>query len=64
MQEWNKVFFVSSNKHKYLEAKQILKKFGIDLAFFQANLMEIQSDSLSEIAKQKSYMLFQNAKNP
>jgi len=64
MQEWNKVFFVSSNKHKYLEAKQILKKFGIDLAFFQANLMEIQSDSLSEIAKQKSLYAFSKCKKP
>ena len=64
MQEWNDVYFVSSNKHKYLEAKQILSNFGIKLGFFQAKLLEIQSDFLSEIAKQKALHAFSKCKRP
>ena len=47
------VIFASSNKHKYEEAEKILAEFGIKLEFFQTDLMEIQSDSLSEIALKK-----------
>ena len=64
MQEWNDVYFVSSNRHKYLEAKQILASFGIKVGFFQANLTEIQSDSLSEIAKTKALDAFSKYKKP
>jgi XTP/dITP diphosphohydrolase len=64
MQEWSDVYFVSSNKHKYLEAKEILSSFGIRLGFFQASLLEIQSDSLSEIAKTKALDAFSKCKKP
>lgn len=64
MQEWNDVYFVSSNKHKYLEAKEILSAFGIKLGFFQASLVEIQSDSLSEIARTKALDAFSKCKKP
>ena len=64
MQEWNDVYFVSSNKHKYLEAKQILGSFGIKLGFFRANLLEIQSDSLAEIARTKALDAFSKCKKP
>ena len=64
MQEWSDVYFVSSNKHKYLEAKEILASFGIKLGFFQARLLEIQSDSLSEIAKAKALDAFSKCKKP
>jgi len=64
MQEWSDVYFVSSNKHKYLEAKEILASFGIKLGFFQARLLEIQSDSLSEIAKAKALDAFSKYKKP
>lgn len=64
MQEWNDIYFVSSNKHKYLEAKQILSSFGIKLGFFKASLLEIQSDSLSEIAKAKALDAFSKCKKP
>jgi XTP/dITP diphosphohydrolase len=64
MQEWNDVYFVSSNKHKYLEAKEILSAFGIKLGFFQARLLEIQSDSSSEIARAKALDAFSKCKKP
>lgn len=64
MQEWNDVYFVSSNRHKYTEAKEILTQFGIKVGFFQANLVEIQSSSLSEIAKAKALDAFSKCKRP
>ena len=48
------VLFVSSNEEKYNEAKKILAEFGIELVFFQTELVEIQHDSLSEIASQNA----------
>jgi len=44
------LFFVSSNNHKYQEAKKILDPFGISLGFIKSSLEEIQSNSLKEIA--------------
>ena len=64
MQEWNDLLFVSSNKHKYLEAKEILSSFGIRLGFFESELIEIQSDSLSKIAKAKALDAFSKCKKP
>ena len=64
MREWNDVYFVSSNKHKYTEVKEILSSFGIRSGFFQASLTEIQSDSLAEIAKIKALDAFSKCKKP
>lgn len=64
MQEWDDVYFVSSNKHKYVEAKEILSSFGIKLGFFEAKLVEIQSNSLSEIARAKALDAFSKCKKP
>ena len=47
------VLFVSSNKHKYLEAKNILAKNKINLEYTKGALTEIQADSIKEIAAQK-----------
>ena len=58
------VLFASSNIHKYEEAKKILDKFGIKLEFFQTDLMEIQSDSLSEIALKKVLDAYGKCKKP
>ncbi|NDF35613.1 MAG: RdgB/HAM1 family non-canonical purine NTP pyrophosphatase [Nitrosopumilaceae archaeon] len=64
MQEWNDVYFVSSNKHKYTEVKKILSSFGIQAGFFQASLTEIQSNSLAEIARIKALDAFSKCKKP
>jgi XTP/dITP diphosphohydrolase len=47
------LLFASSNKNKYREAKEILSEFGIKLGFLRFSPVEIQSDSIGEIAKQK-----------
>ena len=58
------LFFVSSNYHKYQEAKKILRSFGINLRFFKYELEEIQSFSLQEIASKKAVQAFQKCKKP
>lgn len=47
------VLFVSSNKNKFYEAKNILSKNGINLGFFKNSLREIQAESIKEIAALK-----------
>ena len=64
MQQSCDVFFASSNVHKYEEAEKILSEFGIKLEFFQTDLMEIQSDSLSEIALKKVLNAYGKCKKP
>ncbi|KFM17398.1 dITP-XTP pyrophosphatase protein [Marine Group I thaumarchaeote SCGC AAA799-P11] len=58
------LYFVSSNSHKYKEAKSILDSFGINLGFFKSNLEEIQSNSLKEIAEKKAKDAFSKCKKP
>jgi len=58
------LFFVSSNNHKYQEAKIILDSFGIKLGFIKSNLEEIQSSSLEEIALRKAKDAFSKCKKP
>ncbi len=58
------LFFVSSNSHKYHEAKNILDSFGICLGFIKSNLEEIQSNSLCDIAMAKASYAFSQFKKP
>ena len=58
------LYFVSSNNHKYQEAKTILDSFGIKLGFIKLNLEEIQSNSLKEIAVSKARNAFLKCKKP
>jgi XTP/dITP diphosphohydrolase len=58
------VLFASSNMHKYREAKEILGKYGIHLGFFKFCATEIQSDSLSKIARKKALDAYQKCKRP
>ncbi len=64
MQKSFDLFFVSSNNHKYAEAKSILETFGIKLGFLKSNLEEIQSNSLDEIAVRKAKDAFTKFKKP
>ncbi|MCE9652935.1 MAG: RdgB/HAM1 family non-canonical purine NTP pyrophosphatase [Nitrosarchaeum sp.] len=64
MQQSFDLYFVSSNYHKYQEAKNILDSFGINLGFFKHELEEIQSLSLKEIAAKKAVHAFQKYKKP
>ncbi len=58
------VLFVSSNKHKFYEAKSILSKNKINLGFYKGKLKEIQTDSLKEIAAQKADEAFRRIHKP
>ena len=58
------LFFVSSNIHKFKEAKEILDSFGISIQFFKLNLEEIQSNSIKEIATKKAQDAFSKCKKP
>ena len=64
MQQSSDLFFVSSNKHKYLEAKTILDSFGIRLGFLKSSLEEIQSDSIKKIAIKKAADAFSKCDKP
>lgn len=58
------LLFASSNIHKFNEAKKILDDFKINLGFFKCELQELQSNSLLEIAKDKSIKAFKKCKKP
>lgn len=58
------VYFASSNRHKYSEAKEILAEYGIRLGFFRFVPVEIQSDSIAAIAKRKALDAYQKCKKP
>lgn len=64
MPRLSEIYFVSSNKNKFLEIKQILHEFGIKVNFFKKSLLEIQSTSLQQIAKHKSLSAFESCKKP
>jgi XTP/dITP diphosphohydrolase len=58
------VTFVSTNKNKFLEAQAILAPLGISVEFVKLALLEIQSDSLEEIAKEKARDAFARVGRP
>lgn len=58
------LYFASSNKHKYSEAREILSKFNLSLGFFEFAPVEIQSDSILEIAARKSLDSYSSCKKP
>lgn len=46
-----KILFATSNKHKFLEAKNILEKYGINIEMYPFKPIEIQSNSIEEIVE-------------
>ena len=64
MRKLSDLLFVSSNIHKFKEAKAILDSFGISIQFFKLNLEEIQSNSIKEIALKKAQNAFSKCKKP
>ncbi len=64
MQKSYNLFFVSSNRHKYLEAKKILENFDINLGFVKCDLQEIQNGSLKKIATHKAFAAFNQYDKP
>ena len=64
MPQLSELYFASSNKHKFLEAKKILESFGVKIKFYKIELEEIQSDSLSEVASKKAINAFKVLNKP
>ena len=58
------LYFASSNKNKYSEAKEILSKFQLNVGFFEFAPVEIQSNSILEIAEKKSLDAYLSCKKP
>lgn len=58
------LYFASSNKNKYSEAKEILSKFHLNVGFFEFAPVEIQSNSILEIAEKKSLDAYLSCKKP
>ena len=58
------IFFASSNKNKYDEAKNITSKFGLNLVFLKSHLQEIQADNLEDIAKHKAIQAYSICSKP
>ena len=56
-----KLNFITSNKHKYEEAKKILKKYGIEVIWLKIGVEEPRGQSVEEVAK-KSLLLLVNTK--
>ena len=64
MQRSYDILFASSNKNKYAEVKPILQEYGIRAGFFKFTPVEIQSDTLEEVASDKARQAAKLAKNP
>ena len=64
MQQSSELFFVSSNNHKFTEAQRILSNLGLEISLFKTTLEEIQSNSLSEIAKRKALDAYSKVQKP
>jgi XTP/dITP diphosphohydrolase len=58
------VTFASTNQNKFSEVRSILARHGIEADFGQAELVEIQSDSLEEIAKEKARSAYKKFARP
>jgi XTP/dITP diphosphohydrolase len=58
------ICFASNNYNKYIEIHSVLKKYAIDVHFMRIPLTEIQSNSLIEIAIEKSKIAFKKISKP
>jgi XTP/dITP diphosphohydrolase len=58
------ITFVSTNQNKFLEVQSILSTRSITVDFSQIHLVEIQSDSLEEIAREKAKTAFAKMGRP
>jgi XTP/dITP diphosphohydrolase len=58
------ITFVSTNQNKYLEVQLILSTQNISVDFAQISLVEVQSDSLEEIARHKAKTAFEKLGRP
>jgi XTP/dITP diphosphohydrolase len=59
-----RVTFASTNRNKFLEVQAILAPFGITVDFGNISLVELQSDSLEQIAREKAKSAFEQLGGP
>jgi XTP/dITP diphosphohydrolase len=58
------VTFASTNQNKYREVQSLLSSHGISVDFARINLVEVQSDLLEEIAREKAKSAFAQVGRP
>ena len=58
------VTFASTNQNKYSEVRSILAPRGISAEFAKIDLVEVQSDSLEEIAREKAKSAYSKVGRP
>ena len=58
------ITFASTNQNKFLEVQSILSIWNISVDFLQTRLVEVQSDTLEEIAKEKAKTAFAKVGRP
>jgi XTP/dITP diphosphohydrolase len=58
------VFFATNNVNKFNEARQVLAEYRIAVGMLRAKSLEVQSDSLEEIAKSSVIDAFGKARLP
>lgn len=56
--------FASTNRNKFMEVNSILSQYGVFIKLSNINLTEIQSDSIKDIALEKSKSAFQSIAEP
>ncbi|MEM3731495.1 MAG: XTP/dITP diphosphatase [Candidatus Bathyarchaeia archaeon] len=58
------IFFATNNVNKFSEARKVLAEHGIASGMIRVKTLEIQSESLEEIAKTSAIQAFQNCGLP
>jgi XTP/dITP diphosphohydrolase len=58
------IFFATGNIHKYTEARAVLAEYGLAAAMIRMKGVEIQSDSLSEIASTSAANAYRKVRLP
>ena len=59
-----RIIFASTNASKFKEISLLLRDFGIEIEFVRFRTVEIQSDSLEEIALKKSKVAYEKIGRP
>ncbi|WP_338600899.1 XTP/dITP diphosphatase [Sulfolobus tengchongensis] len=59
-----KIGLVTSNENKFIELKEIARKFNIELELLKGEKVEIQSNNLEEISKTSAYLAYLTFKQP
>lgn len=58
------IFFATNNINKFNEARRVLSRYGIAVGMLKVKTLEIQSESLEEIARTSAIHAFQQCRLP